>query len=382
MTSKERILTVLQGKIPDRVPICLFVQQEYLSYYFNKVETSRIVDAVALAKELDFDVLTRDTFHIQPYFFRKSYPNWKVEKSEELIGDIMHRNVVITTPEGKLTQVEVAPYDPSTISGIHFTTKKYLLEDLDTDYVLFRKYLPKADKSHFEEMLKHANWVVNEVGDAGLACPWGMGGVYNFATTLRSIEDMMVDPYEDEEAYHDMMQFFTDMIVQDYEWMCDTPYQMMGLQANIANAGVMSLGFFEEYVMPYEEQILKAIKKRGKFSLYHNCGIARGLYPAYAEMNMTLFETLSPAPQGDNILSEAKELLGKNHVLSGNLDQISFLKTASVSEVENATIEIINTMKENGNYIFACSDYLEKETPLDNVKAVISAAKSVGYYTK
>jgi len=35
MTGRERILSVLRGDIPDRVPVGLFVQKEYLSWFFQ-----------------------------------------------------------------------------------------------------------------------------------------------------------------------------------------------------------------------------------------------------------------------------------------------------------------------------------------------------------
>ena len=34
MTSRERILTVLRGGIPDRVPVTPFIQEEYLAWTY------------------------------------------------------------------------------------------------------------------------------------------------------------------------------------------------------------------------------------------------------------------------------------------------------------------------------------------------------------
>jgi len=40
----------------------------------------------------------------------------------------------------------------------------------------------------------------------------------------------------------------------------------------------------------------------------------------------------------------------------------------------------MHTGKPGGRYIFAASDYLEKGTPLENVKKVIEVAKREGSY--
>ena len=60
MTSRERLLTTLRGGIADRVPVAPFVQEEYLAYYYpQKAQVDRVVDAVELAHELDFDLMAK-----------------------------------------------------------------------------------------------------------------------------------------------------------------------------------------------------------------------------------------------------------------------------------------------------------------------------------
>jgi len=57
VTGKERILAVLSGAIPDRVPIGLFVQEEYLGWFFpEKKKVDRVTDAAECAQILGFDL--------------------------------------------------------------------------------------------------------------------------------------------------------------------------------------------------------------------------------------------------------------------------------------------------------------------------------------
>lgn len=380
MTGKERILAVLSGDIPDRVPVCPFVQDEYLNDYFGRTDCSRVTEAAALANELHFDVLTRDIEPIEPFYTRQSYTNWEIAKRQYLDRGIVHRVLTITTPKGVLTQQEAAPYDPATLGGIHFSTKEFLLKNLEEDLEIFRTYMPEPSLDYRNNMKERAEWATRTIGEAGLACPWGTGGVYNTASTLRSLEDLMCDPYDDEDLYVSFMTYLTDSIVRDYEWLAETDYDIIGMQGNIANAAMLSCDFFENMGMPYEDRVIAAVAQRGKHTLYHNCGMARNLYPAYKRMNMTVFETLSPPPQGDNSLAEAKAVLGQTKVLSGNLDQVYFLKTATPREVADLTCQVVETGKPGGRCLFSCSDYLEKGTPLENVKAMIRAAKEAGVY--
>lgn len=380
MTSKERILAVLCGEIPDRVPITLFVQEEYLNAYYGRTDCSRVIEAVKLAQELGFDALTRDHYHIEPHFTRQSYPNWEVDKRQYVENGIAHRLLTITTPKGVLTQDEVAPYDPATIGGIHFTTKTFLLSDLERDYEIMKRYMPAPTKEYMADMKAHADWAIKIVGDHGLCAPWGTGGTFNTACTMRALEDLVCDPYDDEDLYAEMMGFITDILARDYALLAECGYDLIGMQGNMANGGMLSCDYFRKNVMPYEERIIDAVHSQGKYVLYHNCGLARGLYPAYADMHMDVFETLSPRPMGDNSLAEGKALLGQTKVLSGNLDQVYFLKTATPEEVFAATKETVLTGKPGGRYLFACSDFLEKGTPKENVLAMIQAAREFGAY--
>ena len=86
------------------------------------------------------------------------------------------------------------------------------------------------------------------------------------------------------------------------------------------------------------------------------------------------------APAWDNYLADAKAALGDKICLLGNLDQVTFLKRATSAEVAAKTREIVAVGKPGGRFIFSTSDYLERNTPRENVVAMIDAAKDAGHY--
>ena len=379
MTGKERILCVLAGGIPDRVPVTLFVQQEYLSYHYKRDNTDRVKDASMLAGELGFDLITRQTVHNEPHYTRKSYPNWEVNKNEKITDGNIHRYLEITTPGGKLSQIESAPYNPAIIAGVHFITTKFMINTAE-DFELFRKYMPPIDNGYVQEMKGAAAEAHRIIGDLGICSPWGPGGVFNAAAILRELSQLCIDAYEDESFYHELMNYLASLLEKDYELLADTEHECIGIQGNMASGGLVGGDFFRKNIQPYEKRLVDAVKSKGKYTLYHNCGFARPLYENYRELGMTVWETISPPPQGDNDIAEVKEKLGKDLVLSGNIDQINFLKKAKVDEIRAATEQLVTICKPGGKYLFATSDYLEPNTPLENIKAMIETVKSCGKY--
>ncbi len=379
MTSRERLLCVLEGGTPDMVPVSPFIQEEYLSYYYNKENTSRLYDAVALRKELDFDLVTRQYVNEIPYFLQRSFLNWEVDRKLEVVGGNYIRTIMVKTPERTLIHKEGAPYNEKMLSGIHFSTMEYLIKDSD-DFAAFQKYCPKREKQDVEHILESGREAKREIGDLGISCPWAMGGVYNLASTYINVQDMMVDALTDEDYYEDYMSFFADLVVSDHEIFVESEFDCVGMQGNIANGGMMGSDYFEEQVLPYERRAIDVLRSGNKPIIYHNCGKAKSLYPAYRKLGITVWETISEAPQGDNTLAEAKAYFGEDLILFGNFDQVHFLKEASPEEVEQRAYDLMMIGKQGGHYIFACSDYLEIGTPLENVKALLRGAKAASRY--
>lgn len=380
MTSRERLLTVLGGGIPDRVPVSFFVQEEFLSFYFpGRSRIRRLEEAVQCAGELGFDVMVRGKEFEVPHFMKKSFPGWELSIYEKAEGGNRYFTYEIKTPSRTLKQVEVGPDIEAAMSGIHRSTCEYLIKDRD-DLEAFRKYVPHIDPETIREMGDYAQHSRKVIGDLGICVPWGWAGIYNQAATYRSVEALMMDPYMDEAFYEDYMGTLTELMIEYNSALAGVGFDAIGIQGNIANSGMVGTAFFEEHILPYEKRLVDAISERGTHTVYHNCGKARVLQGCYVKMGLTAWETIAEDPQGDNTLRQAKENVGESLVLIGNIDQVNFLKTASPNQIRARVEEMMSIGKPGGKYIFAASDFLEAGTPVENIIAAIAAAKEFGLY--
>ncbi|MPN31943.1 hypothetical protein SDC9_179418 [bioreactor metagenome] len=137
---------------------------------------------------------------------------------------------------------------------------------------------------------------------------------------------------------------------------------------------------FEQFVMPYEMRLIEAIHRAGGKMIYHNCGDARFLLPLYGKMGIDLYESLTAAPFGDTVLEDALLQIPLPTVLSGGIDQIQFLKTATPSEVSARVRDVLSLVKQRGGFILAASDYFSEGTPPENLQAFANAAREFGKY--
>lgn len=379
MTPRERLLCVLHGGIPDRVPVSPFVQETYLSYFLHKTETDRLLDGKACADALDFDLMARINRYDTPAAMLHSAPNWAVTIRTEVENGVFKRYQTIVTPTRTLTQVEAAPYEPDKLGGTHFSTAKYLIEDAD-DFAAFRRYMPPMDAAYREEFLAYSAFAKQAIGSRGVTVPWSISSVYNLVSRYINVQDMMVDALADPDYYDAYMRLFTQLCVEHCDLFTKSDFDCMGIQGNIANGALMGEQFFTNCVMPYEQRVLDVAKAADLPTVYHNCGRAKNLYPCYKKMGISVWETVAMPRQGDNDLATAKAFFGDSLILCGTLDQVDFLKTATPEEVRRRTEETVSIGKPGGHYIFAASDYLETDTPKINVQAMIEAAKQAGRY--
>lgn len=380
MTSRKRLTVVLKGEIPDRVPVSFFVQEEFLSWYYpGRKNIRRLEEAVDCARELGFDLMVRSKNFETPHFMKKSFINWELNSCERVEGSNLYMIFEIKTPKGTLRQVEVGPNLKRGGSGIHRSTCEYLIKD-EGDFEIFSEYVPAIDRDTVEEMKTFADHAKKVIGDNGICVPWGWAGVYNQASNYRNVQDLMIDPYINPDFYEAYMGRIAELEIEFNSALADFEFDGIGIQGNIANAGMVGRDFFNAYILPYEKRLVEAVSSEGKFTVYHNCGKARVLRKSYVEMGLTAWETVAGEPQGDNSLADAKREVGDRLVLIGNLDQVDFLKKASTAQIEERVEEIVNTGKPGGRYIFAASDFLEKDTPVENIAAAIRAAKRSGAY--
>ena len=379
MNSRERLLSVLEGKIPDRVPVSLFLQEDFLSVFCKKTNPDRLLDAIKVAEELNFDLITRQNVTALPHFLSVCTDKWHVDIHNEIKLGNYYRTITIKTPERELRQVEAVAYNESTIAGVHFSTQEYLIKDKD-DYVVFKKYRPGVSDSVRSQIITAGEAAHHAIGELGVSCPWAVGGVYNQASIYIGIQNMMMDALTNEEYYRDYMDLFTEIVSENYAVFGQSAFDCVGIHGNVANSAIMSAEFFAQYVFPYEKRAVDVLRNAGKYTIYHNCGYAASFYPHYIDLGITVWETVAAPPQGDNNLSEAKAFFQNRLVLSGCFDQVDFLRNASAAAVEDAAAAMMEAGKPGGHYIFAASDYIEADTPIENLKALLRGANSKAGY--
>ncbi|MCL4416351.1 MAG: hypothetical protein M1365_06605 [Actinobacteria bacterium] len=362
MTSRERLLNTYLLKDVDRKPVSPFIHVNYIKNFYKDENVDYLLKTIDVYKYFGLDIIHRNC---SPVYDESliSCDAWKVSKSVNQKDEKEKEEIMtITTPGGELTQKKIIR-----------KTSQYMWEEAikeffiksEHDLEVFIKYQPRVLNIDSEN-LKQLKQII---GEDGIIAPWVQGAV-GMIINYRNFQDMLVDALINEHFYRSYMEYFTERCFEINLQISKSGADILSYNANAANSKVVSSSFFRSYIMPYEENILKKLADKEVLVNYHNCGPSANLLPVYNEMSMRGYESLAEYPVGDTTLDYAFSVFSEEKVLSGNIDQIYFLKTASAKQVENKVKEIADKVKHRKHFIIATTDYIEEDTPVENIETL------------
>jgi len=83
---------------------------------------------------------------------------------------------------------------------------------------------------------------------------------------------------------------------------------------------------------------------------------------------------------GDCNLAELKRLYGDKLVLKGNLHTTDVMLNGTTDDVVRAARQAIDDAAEGGRFILSTGDQCGRETPDENLRAMIDTARTYGRY--
>ena len=374
LTSRERLQTVLAGGIPDCVPVApdtsnmipakrtgkpfwdLYLYQDppiWLAY----------IDCV---KHFGFDSLMDGYV---PIDFDEDPGEWKqaiVFKSPERIVTQAYRRA-----NGKLFWANnVTVYyvaDPPT-HGVGLAMARLPKTPDRWEPVKGVRQWPRGG-----ELLSLAK---RELGDRGLV------GVSCGTTLLINSEQEIYDYYDDPDSFvrkrDEMLAFFEKKLCR-----------LMALDDRpdfITTGGSGTLTFqtletFRLLGLPIAKRITALAKEFGLPSHVHSCGPEKELVKILAEeTDLTVIDPLEVPPMGDCDLAELKRLYGRQLVLKGNLHTTNIMLHGTPQQVRDASKKAIDDAAEGGRFILSTGDQCGRDTPEENLFAMIETARTYGRY--
>jgi len=354
MTSRERVLAVFAGDIPDRVPAWLGASPE-----FKDLAKKR----AGLETDEELSLYIGDDF-------RRVYGKYAGPAEFSPDSSFVHPEATARTPFG----VERLGYGYGQPIS-HPLAAARTVADIE-------RY-PWPDPRWMD---------VSHIKDETLA--WGgrfavLGGdwspFYHDAIDLLGMEKFMVMLVENPAAVDVLLRHLVDYYFQTslriFEAAADAiDIFFVGNDFGTQNGPVVGEALFRRFFRPHLARLAALGHDFGLKVMLHCCGGFFPLIPALIEAGIDALQALQPDAR-DMAPAKLKAAFGGRVVFNGGIDTHHWLIEGTPGLVRSRTRELLEVMMPGGGYIASPShDYLLPETQVENVFALYETVREFGRY--
>ena len=138
---------------------------------------------------------------------------------------------------------------------------------------------------------------------------------------------------------------------------------------------------FRDLALPSLQKVTALAKEAGIPSQMHCCGRSRALVEIVAnETDLSSMNPLEIPPMGDCDLAEVKRTFGHKISLMGNLHTSNVMLMGTPDMVREASRKAIDDAAYGGGFILSTGDQCGRDTPDENILALIETARTYGRY--
>jgi len=138
---------------------------------------------------------------------------------------------------------------------------------------------------------------------------------------------------------------------------------------------------FRQLAFPAVKRVIELATAVGMPTHIHACGPEQELVKIMAEeTDLTVIDPLERPPMGDCNLAELKRRYGHKLTLKGNLHTTDIMLRGSVDAVIRASKQVIDDAAEGGRFILSTGDQCGRDTPDENLRAMVETARTYGRY--
>ncbi len=382
MTSRERVRTVLDGGVPDRVPLVMGVSNAT----GIKMGAYRKVKALAGIEEPDRYIYDwpelgtalpgeagLERLHADVRGVHDRFPAWVYERNQSREP----RSPYIDSWGSGAKEIRPGEWYP----GVHPLASATTVEEIDA----YDGWPDMDDPSRFAHIAEEAARLAAEDRYAIMATPW------------------LLFPFERAFAMQGMDTFLLNMamhpdfavaLLRKHLDLCKTlmghVLDELGDHVDIIKIGddlgsqeglLMSPQMYREMLAPIHNEFVRFIKERTPAKVFfHTDGDVFDLIPDFIEMGIDILNPIQTSAGRMSDLARLKSEYGDEITFCGAIDTHHILPNGSPDEVRDEVKRVIGVLGKDGGYMVASVHTIMSDVPPENVLAMVDAVEEFGAY--
>jgi len=382
MTSRERVLAVLNHKIPDRVPIILGVSNatgvKMVPYKGLKemLGISAPDDYLYDWPELGSAKIDEETMRRLHSDVRGVLDRFPDEVNERNRKREPHSPCIDDWGTGQI-EIEPGVWFP----GYHPLADATTVEQLEN----YQSWPDMDDPSRFTYVAAEAKKLAQENEYAIMATPWLMFP-FERAFAMQGMDKFLLNMA--------MSPDFAEALLRKNLSLCKQLMENflteIGENIDIIKIGddlgtqdrlMISPKMYRKILKPIHMELIQHIKKFTKAKIFfHTDGDVFDLIDDFIEIGVDILNPIQTSAGKMADLEGLKARYGKNLIFCGAVDTQHILPHGTPEEVRQEMKRVINILGRDGGYMVASVHTIMHEVPPENILAMVDAVEEFGHY--
>ena len=382
MNSSQRLLTAFRRETPDRVPVATWLSLRLLDQltgqspkkFLDRFASDPNGSIVKIQEDLGFDPILLTFSELEDEVVDwpnrllrwqpEAFENWRIQSEvTEKSDDSVTVRRTITTPEGVLTSA----YRRERYQK--WTLEHLVKEESDLELLKYRPDPKYLDISRLTE-------TVRTVGERALVLH-NFPGVWYEACSVRDLVSVSTDIYERPEWLKRYMAVLGEYLLRMQARIMESGIKVMLLDESWVGVG-LSAATFNEFILPYDRQLVSAAHQAGVMVDYHNCGRIKAVLEPMANTGADVLEPLlPPSLNGELWLRDVKQRVGGRIALYGGFNERVLQENAE--DVQTEVRRCIDEGAAGGGYAIRTAGQVFDAT-VKNLEAMTREVERYGKY--
>ena len=367
MTERERLLKVLKGETPDRVPWFADLGHWFRAESGGQWDLYNINNCTEDVAKLHHDV--RAGWYIEVGSLHEEYYEDGVTREREIVGDRAIERFI--TPKGEIRMER--KWNPVSFS---WDISKLMVENLNDLEIL----LYAVERRKFRH--KYENWEKIEQigGNIGLGFPsFGYTGLGSLMSYYMGVQNTIYASFEEPEKIKRYIETYNNKQLELVDIYCKSPAPHLFFTDNLSS-DVQPPDLFREYSFNHYKTIADRVHEADKTVSTHIDGMINGIIGLVAEAGIDVADACTPKPTGDLSPAEIRMQAGNQMVLMGGISPVMWLPDTSEKDFINHVREWLDLRKINNRLVQSAGDQVPPGTEYKRIKLVYDIVEEFGRY--
>lgn len=348
MNGKKRCIQALQFKPTDRVPV-----HPQIDYSYAAAANSIPVSECFLYPEVHAEALSRilDIHQIDGLYVNLCLSPEVIDGLTEKEGDYYATD--ISGAIWKIPKNDVGTVCETTIDSFADSRLKTLNP---------LKYGINETFSLIPEAIK----------DRYLIVP-GVTGAFSQIVFLMGLEKSLIGIIDKPRELIRALEWRTELAINCIDELAQMGAECIWIGEGPASSSIISPQQYERFVLPFQKELVKAMRRKGIYSIIHICGDINNSLHLIAETTTDAIDLDYPVELG-----KAIDTIGDKVCVKGNINPQE-LMDFSEKEIYEMCIEKIMVGQKHNGYILSTGCVIARDTPKTNIDALVRASLNTSH---